>query len=100
MIKEGKVLGEYELGLKKGKHLYSSDELSFLDEEDINNIKYIVDNPTDALYYDWFCHKRYYRLPNRLKTWWKVFKFKWSENRYSCHQHHADELELHHRQHY
>ena len=44
-------------------------------------IKYIFNNPTDALYYDWFCHKRYYRLPNRLKTWWKVFKFKWSENR-------------------
>ena len=44
-------------------------------------IKYIIDNPTDALYYDWFCHKKYYRLPNKLKTWWKVFKFKWSENR-------------------
>ena len=44
MIKEGKVLGEYELGLKKGKHLYSSDELSFLDDEDINNIREIVDN--------------------------------------------------------
>jgi hypothetical protein len=44
-------------------------------------IKYIVDNPTDALYYDWFCHKKYYRLPNKLKTWWKVFKFKYSENK-------------------
>ena len=44
MIKEGKVLGEYELGLKKGKHLYSNDELSFLDEEDINNIKEIVND--------------------------------------------------------
>ena len=44
-------------------------------------IKYIVDNPTDALYYDWFCHKKYYRLPNKLKTWWKVFKFKYTENK-------------------
>ena len=44
-------------------------------------IKYIVNNPTDALYYDWFCHKKYYRLPNKLKTWWKVFKFKYKENK-------------------
>ena len=44
-------------------------------------IKYIVNNPTDSLYHDWFCHDKYYRLPNRLKTWWKVFKVKWSENR-------------------
>ena len=44
-------------------------------------ITYIVNNPTDALYYDWFCHKTYYRLPNRLKTWWKVFKFKYIENK-------------------
>lgn len=44
-------------------------------------IKYIINNPTDSLYYDWFCHGKYYRLPNRLKTWWKVFKFKYKENK-------------------
>lgn len=44
-------------------------------------IKYIVNNPTDSLYHNWFCSDKYYRLPNKLKTWWKVFRFKRSENR-------------------
>ena len=44
-------------------------------------IKYIIKHPIDSLYYDWFCHDKYYRLPNRLKTWLKVSLFKYKENK-------------------
>lgn len=44
MIKEGKVLGEYELGLKKGRHLYSKDEVSFVGNAELENIKEIVNS--------------------------------------------------------
>ena len=44
-------------------------------------IKYIIKHPIDSLYYSWFCHDRYYRLPNRLKTLLKVSIFKYKENK-------------------
>lgn len=62
---------------KLNKRLFDFVEFSSIYEM----IKYIINNPTDSLYYEWFCHGKYYRLPNKLKTWWKVFKFKWSKNR-------------------
>ena len=44
MIKEGKVLGEYELGSYIGKQLLSYDEvINFSDEEDVKNTKEISD---------------------------------------------------------
>ena len=44
MIKELKVLGEYELGTHQGKHLLSSEELLTLTtEQDINTTKQIMD---------------------------------------------------------
>ena len=44
MIRENKVLGEYELGTHKGKYLLSYDEvIEFSYKEDIANIKEIVD---------------------------------------------------------
>lgn len=44
MIKELKVLGEYELGTHKGRHLLRKEELSFVTNEvDINNTKVISD---------------------------------------------------------
>lgn len=56
--------------------------LDYIEVSDIYDmIKYIVKNPTDSLYCDWFYHDKYYRLPNKLKTWWKVFRFKYRENR-------------------
>lgn len=45
MIKEGKVLGEYELNTHKGHHLLSKEEISELsDMEDIMNSKKIADS--------------------------------------------------------
>ena len=45
MIKDSKILGEYELNLDKGKHLLTKDEILALTNLDvINNMNYIVDN--------------------------------------------------------
>ena len=45
MIKEGKILGEYELNTHKNKHLYDQNEIvSLVSEDDIKNINKIIDN--------------------------------------------------------
>ncbi len=45
MIREGKIIGEYELNRHIGKHLLTQEEmLSFCDEEAIKNNQYITDN--------------------------------------------------------
>ena len=45
MIKEGKVIGEYELNKDTGCHLLTKDELNkYVNEEVIKNINYISDN--------------------------------------------------------
>ena len=52
MIKEGKILGEYELNTHTNKHLYEPNEiLSLVTEEDIENTKRIVDNCNVELTY-------------------------------------------------
>ena len=45
MIKEGKILGEYAFNNNKGYHLLKEEEiLELTTNEDIENIKYIIDN--------------------------------------------------------
>ena len=43
MIKDGKILGEYELNTKKNRHLLKAEEIdSLVDKRDIKNIEYIT----------------------------------------------------------
>ena len=52
MIRDDKKLGEMELNTYKGRHLLNVDEFEMIvDEEVINNIKYIVDNCNVILEY-------------------------------------------------
>lgn len=52
MIRDDKKLGEMELNTYKGRHLLNVDEFEMIvDEEVINNIKYIVDNCNIILEY-------------------------------------------------
>lgn len=52
MIKEGKVLGEYAFGLNNDKYLPTSEEIRIKTlPEDLNNIKYIVDNCNVSISY-------------------------------------------------
>ena len=45
MIKNGKIIGEYELNTQKGKHLLTKEEMLVLnDEKSIKNNEYITDN--------------------------------------------------------
>jgi len=52
MIKEGKILGEYELNTHKNKHLLNKDEISsIIDYEDSENIETIINNCNVELTY-------------------------------------------------
>jgi DNA polymerase-3 subunit alpha len=52
MIRDDKKLGEILLGTYKGKHLLSKDEFDYLvDEEVLDNMKYIIDNCNVTLEY-------------------------------------------------
>ena len=52
MIKDGKVVGEYELDKNKEKHLLTKEEiLSLCDEEVLNNMEYISDSCNVELTY-------------------------------------------------
>jgi len=52
MIKDGKIIGEYELNTNIGRHLLTQEEIKMLTtEEDIENIKYIVDSCNVELTY-------------------------------------------------
>ena len=45
MVRDGKIVGEYELGLHKGNHLLTKEEIDkCILKEDIKNSDYIVDN--------------------------------------------------------
>ena len=45
MIRDGKILGEYELGTKQMRHLLNKDEFdSFVNKTAVKNMKYISDN--------------------------------------------------------
>ena len=52
MIKDGKIIGEYELNTLGGKHLLTKEEfISLTDTVDIKNMNYIIDNCNVTLDY-------------------------------------------------